>query len=138
MAEELTINGRCLCGAVEVTAQPIQQAIGACHCRMCRRWASGPYMGIECHDSLSLRGEAAVTTFQSSEWAYRAFCNQCGSHLFFRMNDGSLVVASSGLFDLDEAWQLTDEVFMEDKPGQYAFTGTLRQWLGDGEQRWDA
>jgi len=134
MTENGSLTGHCLCGDLMVRAYPMRQVIGVCHCRMCRKWCGGPYMGIECHDAVEVMGRSSVATFASSEWAYRAFCSQCGSHLFFRMNDGSMTVVAAGLFDLDETWQLTDEVFMEDKPPHYAFKETQRQWIGDGER----
>lgn len=120
MSDELAIKGRCLCGAVEVSAYPVRQAIAVCHCRMCRRWAGGPFMAVECHDGIELHGERYVTRFASSAWAHRAFCNQCGSNLYFRMNDHSFVALASGLFELGPEWPITDEVFTEEKPGHYA------------------
>ena len=39
------MQGRCLCGAVTITT-PENVAMNACHCGMCRRWGSSPYMSI--------------------------------------------------------------------------------------------
>ncbi len=137
MNEGLAVNGSCLCGAVTLTAYPVRRAITLCHCGMCRQWTGGPYMGIECHEPLALSDDAPVTRFPSSPWACRGFCNQCGSHLFFRTNNGHVLVVAAGLFQLDDGWQITDELFMETKPKYYALTGSQRQWIGDGVRRAD-
>lgn len=138
MTEEVVIRGRCVCGTVTIEAQALGREIGVCHCALCRQWAGGPFMAIECHELVDLRGTSAVTTFPSSEWAHRAFCNQCGSSLYFRMNDGSFLAVAAGLFDLGHDWQLTDELFMENKPCYYGFAGSTRQWIGDGVERADS
>jgi hypothetical protein len=36
-------TGKCMCGAVSYTAKGVDKEIAACHCSMCRRWASGPF-----------------------------------------------------------------------------------------------
>jgi hypothetical protein len=44
-ATATAMTGRCLCGAVSFTAGGVTTHHHACHCAMCRRWGSGPYLG---------------------------------------------------------------------------------------------
>tara|TARA_R110002033_G_scaffold145020_1_gene182861 strand:+ start:2845 stop:3033 length:189 start_codon:yes stop_codon:yes gene_type:complete len=38
-------QGHCLCGAITITATQAVSHVDACHCRMCRRWGGGPFVG---------------------------------------------------------------------------------------------
>ncbi|OEJ08125.1 hypothetical protein BHE89_13875 [Shigella sp. FC1967] len=75
-------QGQCLCGKVKLsTAQDISE-ISVCHCSMCLRWNGGPGFSIDCKSDLKIDGEENITRYDSSLRGERAFCNQCGSHLF--------------------------------------------------------
>ena len=37
MTEELSLTGKCMCGAVNVTASARKPSVAVCHCEMCRR-----------------------------------------------------------------------------------------------------
>ena len=81
----MNATGKCLCGAVEIKITLPDGPVGmaACHCSMCRNWLGGPMLAF---DSAALEGisdESSVTRYQSSEWAQRGFCNQCGTSLFY-------------------------------------------------------
>ena len=41
-------RGTCLCGAVTVSVSQPAASVGACHCRMCRKWGGGPLLAVEC------------------------------------------------------------------------------------------
>ena len=67
-----TIEGQCLCGAVQITAKVDNPKVRACHCDMCRQHNSGAFFSIETlPDSIVVTGPA--TTFKSSEWGGRGF-----------------------------------------------------------------
>lgn len=125
MADE-HLSGKCMCGAVTVTATPARASLSVCHCDMCRAWSSSMFMGIEAAEG-SVEASGPVKTFTSSEWAERAFCDTCGSPLWYRitapgpLHDQHQVAA--GLFD--NAGGLTPrlEVFIDKKPDGYALTG---------------
>ncbi len=130
MAERL--NGRCMCGAVTVSAIPARASLSACHCAMCRRWSSSAFMALEAEDG-SVTVEGPAKRFQSSEWAERAFCERCGSNLWYRITapgpgHGQYQLAA-GLFDVN-GMHLGLEVFIDSKPDAYAFEGERRQMTG--------
>ncbi len=126
------LNGKCLCGAVTVTARPARESLSACHCDMCRQWSSSAFMAIEvAADRVTVAGP--VKRFQSSDWAERAFCETCGSNLWYRITapgptHGQYHVAA-GLFDVT-GMHLGLEVFIDSKPDAYAFEGERRQMTG--------
>lgn len=119
-ATEMT--GRCLCGAVSFTASGVTTHHHACHCAMCRRWGSGPYLGARV-ERIEFEGEADITVYASSEWAERAFCAKCGSNLYYRFKqDGSRYV-SVGTFDDATPFVVSGEIYIDAKPPGYAFAG---------------
>ena len=128
--ETQRLNGNCLCGAVRVAATPVRAAIAACHCNMCRQWTSSMLMTVPV-EAGSLEVSGPVKSFTSSEWAERAFCEECGSPLWYRLTGGQgddmQMQLSAGLFDGAAAFDLKLEMFIDRKPGGYAFEGDRRQ-----------
>ncbi|MCL2160870.1 MAG: GFA family protein [Betaproteobacteria bacterium] len=124
---EKTRCGHCLCGAVQVSAVLANHEAGACHCKMCQRWAGGPVVVIACTPETVFEGQDAIAVYPSSAWAERAFCKHCGSPLFYRMkNDGSYYL-SVGLLDDTEGLKLVNEIFIDRKPSFYSFAEKTNQ-----------
>src|SRR5690349_2900948 len=92
------MQGKCLCGAVRIST-PDNVSMNACHCGMCRRWGGGgPYMSVHAGSNLTIDGADHIRVFRSSEWAERAFCNQCGTHLYYLLRSTNDHEVSIGLF----------------------------------------
>lgn len=84
MAETVTRDGRCLCGAVRyrVTGEPIWAS--HCHCESCRRATSAAfatYAGFDRERFEITAGEPAI--YRSSPGVERRFCRQCGSPITY-------------------------------------------------------
>ncbi|MGM0700807.1 MAG: GFA family protein [Pseudomonadota bacterium] len=131
MEASIEHRGHCLCGAVRVTASTQGNAIGVCHCTMCRRWGGGPLLAVECGNDVTFEGEEHIATFGSSEWAERGFCRTCGTHLFYRLKEGGHYAMPVGLFDDGDAWRLTEQIFIDQKPAFYAFSQTTKNLTGE-------
>lgn len=119
-------TGGCLCGAVRFTADTPESGFHACHCGMCRRWSSGPVFVTHAH-SIEFEGRDAITEYDSSEWAQRAFCRHCGSNLYYRFKPNNALLLSVGAFDDAEGFTLTNEVFVDHQPEGYRFAGELNR-----------
>ena len=110
-APELT--GHCLCGAVTVrVAGPHDPRPGACHCRMCQRWSGGLFLCFSA-DAAGVTVDGPVTRYASSDFAERAFCPVCGSHLWMRDNTGASYDLMPGLFDEARDQPLRSEVYAD-------------------------
>lgn len=125
------VTGKCLCGSVAIAAEPqagglSESGLGACHCGMCRRWTSCTFLEFTAKQG-SVSVEGPVKVFQSSEWAERAFCERCGSALWYRLTgdgpEAGRYQLSAGLFENAGDMSLTLEVFIDRKPDGYAFAG---------------
>lgn len=126
-------QGHCLCGAVKITAKQAASHIDACHCRMCRRWGGGPFLEIDCGSEVVIEGADNVTVYPSSEWAERAFCGDCGSHLFYRLKGTAEHMVCAGLFDdTTDKGDLTlrRQEFIDEKPDYYSFAGDSEKLTG--------
>jgi len=130
MSKPNAISGTCLCGAVQLTMNHIDNDFGACHCSMCRKWGGGPLMAIDCGAEVSLSGDENVSIFDSSKWAERGFCNKCGSHLFYRLKDSGQYFVPIGLFDAELGVRFTSQVFIDEKPAYYAFANETKNMTG--------
>ena len=131
MSEPRKLKGRCLCGAVTVTATSEAPTLRACHCDMCRRHTSGMFISVAIDkDSLKVAGPA--TSFRSSEWAERGFCATCGSTLWYgTVADGARHPAA-GLFDDLHGAQMKIEFYADMCPDGYALAGDHRR-MSTGE-----
>ena len=112
------MEGQCLCGAVTVNA-PDSQHIGACHCGICRRWGGGgPMLAVHCGTDVTVSGMTQVKTFASSDWAERAFCSQCGTHLYYRLLPTGEYFVPAGLFE-GATLEIESQIYIDKKPDYY-------------------
>lgn len=123
-------RGRCLCGAVQVVAKQASNSVGACHCKMCRRWSSGPFMEVDCGTDVTVEGEKHITLFSSSDWAERGFCAKCGTNLFYRLKENGQYIMSVGIFDDSEGRTFDSQVFIDEKPSFYDFSNKTTNMTG--------
>lgn len=112
------MKAKCLCGAVSLDVEH-DRHVHACHCRMCRTWSSGASFSLTAVKPPKIDGEESITRYRSSEWAERAFCKNCGTHLFYRFlpNDSYFVFA--GLFADDADFALQKQIFIDAKAPYY-------------------
>jgi hypothetical protein len=56
-----------------------------------------------------------------SAWAERAFCSQCGTHLYYRLIPANEYILSVGLFQDGPEFQFREQIFIDRKPSCYEF-----------------
>ena len=121
-----------MCGAVRFSASNVPDRFGACHCEMCRRWAGSAFLGVSVAESdVAFTGQEHISRVQSSEWAERAWCNACGSGLWYRItargrHSGNYELPV-GLFDSTQGMKLVTEIFFDCKSGAFAFAGDTKK-----------
>ncbi|MEC8694770.1 MAG: GFA family protein [Pseudomonadota bacterium] len=86
MAEKITVDGRCHCGSIEVTAQVDPGMVIACHCTDCQMIGGGPYRAVAISDAedLSITGTPSeyIKVAESGNKRIQAFCGDCGTQLY--------------------------------------------------------
>ncbi|WP_281981218.1 GFA family protein [Thalassorhabdomicrobium marinisediminis] len=116
------IKGHCLCGAVTVEVTGPLGEISACHCEMCTRWSGSVQMGIEVpQERVTLDGP--VKTHRSSSIGERAWCDTCGTAVWFRYPDGpdaGYFELAPGLFDNAGGARLARVVYADRHPDAFS------------------
>ncbi len=130
MSETVQRTGKCLCGSVEIKITKDHHQVGTCHCEMCRRWASGPYMAVHVGKDIEISGEEHITAYQSSDWAERAFCSTCGTNLYYKLLGPGEFMLSAGLLEDQSSLTLTNQIFIDEKPGYYDLADDTSKMTG--------
>lgn len=129
--DQVTFQGKCLCGSVSISFQHEKPTLSACHCSMCRTWTGGPFMSVESHTAPVIEGAEHVRSYLSSEWAERCFCSVCGTHLFYRLRNGGFHALAAGLFKDGATWPFKLQVYIDEKPENYQFANHTREMTGE-------
>ena len=118
------LHGKCMCGAVVLTIAPRRPELHACNCEMCRRWTGAAFLEIDVRPA-DLEVSGPVKTFVSSSWAERAWCDHCGSNLWYKLNvpGKEMFAVAAGLFDNAGGFTLTKEIYSDCTPDGFAFAG---------------
>ena len=126
-------TGKCLCGAVHFTIRDLRQDFGACHCKMCQRWAGSAFMGLTVPaETITIEGTENIGRYQSSEWAERAWCKACGSNLWYQVTaegpySGAYQI-SVGLLDDTTGLNIAREYFVDVKVDGLTLAGERQQF----------
>lgn len=78
-------SGSCHCGAIRYELAGDPQVVAVCHCSDCRRSAGAPFVTWAMYSESALSIHAGTPkTINSSGTAFRSFCPDCGTGLFYR------------------------------------------------------
>ncbi|MGR5148437.1 GFA family protein [Photobacterium alginatilyticum] len=113
----------CLCGKVSLKIQKLKDEFIVCHCDTCKKWNGGPQFAMPCGADVEIQGAEYLSEFTSSPWAKRGFCRNCGTHLYFKMNQSGSYNILLGALDLDkkEDLHMSMQYFIDLKPDYYSF-----------------
>ena len=115
-----------MCGAVRFVARDVPSTCSICHCEMCRRWTGSALIGVSLKlDDVVWADDTFLGRIQSSPWAERGFCTRCGTGLYFRVTMESAysgkIELPVGVFDDPDGFEIASEIYIDHKPGTYAF-----------------
>lgn len=120
----------CLCGACRFEATPASLTAGACHCGMCRHWSGGMFMSVDCGSSVVFEADASRGSYKGSAWGERVFCTDCGSSLVWQTQDGAYQHVSMQAFEDPSQFEMTIQVFIDEKPYNYALSNQTKTMTG--------
>lgn len=105
MAGDIPVTGGCLCGAVRYQADAAPEWVAYCHCRMCQK-ALGSIFGVfAAFPPGAFRYTKGEPRYhQSSAWARRGFCADCGTSLDFWLVDDAVPAITVATFDRPDDW----------------------------------
>ncbi|MGI3169731.1 GFA family protein [Pseudooceanicola sp. C21-150M6] len=121
-------SGGCLCGRVRFTARNVPEEASLCHCELCRRWTGSALVGVALPiDNVTWSTKQPIATGGIKDWAERAWCDHCGSHLWFRVTEpgpwSEEIELPLGLFDDPSGFTIAAEIYIDHKPDSYAYRG---------------
>jgi len=123
---------------VRFSAAEVPDTAGICHCEMCRRWTGSALIGVSVPTgSVTWTGAGKIRQRQTSHWARRAWCDDCGTALYFEVTMDSPykgnIELPVGIFDDPNGFEVKSEIYIDHKPDTYAFAGTGRKTLTRAE-----
>lgn len=121
-------SGKCLCGKVTLKTNSLDNNMGSCHCSFCRKWSAGPFLSSACAD-LKIEGVEHLGIFESSAWAQRGFCKNCGSSLFYQLKNTESYYVNSEIFEKSDFF-FDHQVFIDEKPSYYEFANQTKNMTG--------
>lgn len=124
-------QGKCLCGAVSVSLRLDKPELWACHCSMCRQWASGALFVVHPPEPPVFGGTDHIAVFRSSDWAERAFCKRCGTGLYYRFLPKDSYAISAGLLEEPQDLSRTLDVYVEDRMPWCTLSGASQEMTRD-------
>lgn len=123
----LSSKASCLCGAVTITASDINPKFTVCHCDSCRGWGGAPFFAIQCGKNVSIEGGEKVKIYDSSHWACRGFCRDCGTHLFFKFKESGDYNMPVGIFQNLQGLEMDMQYFSDQRPDYYCFSNQTKE-----------
>jgi len=123
--DEMERTGGCVCGAVRFVARNVPATFGICHCPTCRRWTGSALFEVSVPTGdITWQGAEHIATRASSTHGERAWCRQCGTHLYYRHTKKDEWFGgtdlSLGVFDDPSGFALAYEIFVDQAPAGVA------------------
>lgn len=92
-------HGGCQCGAVRFSVSAGTADFGLCHCRMCQRATGNAFAPLFQVPRGRVAWVGEPKEWASSNLAWRGFCSNCGTPLYYR--DSETVELMAGCFSPD-------------------------------------
>ncbi|PCI27455.1 MAG: aldehyde-activating protein [SAR324 cluster bacterium] len=117
----------CLCGGVKITVATVNPKFTVCHCETCRTWGGGPFFAVQCGTDVKIDNSEKIKEYDSSPWASRGFCSDCGTHLFYRLKKSGSFNMPVGLFPQLENLVMNMQYFSDKRPDYYCFSNKTQE-----------
>jgi len=124
-------EANCLCGAVKITAEQINPKFTVCHCQSCRTWGGAPFFAVKCGTKVQIEGNENVKMYDSSSWASRGFCKECGTHLFYKFKANGEYNMPVGMFPKLKGLEMDMQYFSDMRPSYYCFSNKTKEMTTD-------
>lgn len=77
-------------------------------------------LAVHCGPEVEFRGIDDIGVYASSEWAERAFCKRCGTHLYYKLLATGEYFVPAGAFDTGD-FRIASQIYVDRKPAYYSF-----------------
>jgi hypothetical protein len=77
-------------------------------------------LAVHCGPKVQFRGTEHIAVYASSDWAERAFCKACGTHLYYKLLATGEYFVPAGAFETMD-FELASQIYVDKKPPYYTF-----------------
>jgi hypothetical protein len=130
------LTGGCHCGRVAYEVHGKLGVVTYCHCETCRKAQGGAFVAAAPARRKYVRlvrGEDAITEYESSAGKFRAFCRFCGPPLYSRRPaDPEIVRIRLGSLDGDPERRPAAHIFVGEKAPWFTITDDLPRSAENG------
>lgn len=77
-------------------------------------------LAVHCGPDVQFNGADHIGIYASSEWAERAFCKSCGTHLYYKLLATGEYFVPAGAFESQD-FVLASQIYVDKKPDYYSF-----------------
>lgn len=126
----MAIAGSCLCGAISYEITGSFEAIGHCHCSMCRKSHGAAFATwgmIKPEHFRWTAGVELVEAYESSPARARCFCGKCGAPLV-STHSGKVTEVVLGSVDGDPGARPREHIFVRSKAMWFEIADALPQF----------
>ncbi|MEE9326217.1 MAG: GFA family protein [Cocleimonas sp.] len=128
-------KGQCLCGDIQYQVTKIEERMGHCHCKMCRKFhgaAFATFGEAKAKNFKWVKGEDLLQSYQAKNGSIRQFCQKCGSSMTFKASndDGKLIEFTLGTLDTDLDLQPDAHIFIASKANWFVVCDGLPKYEG--------
>ncbi len=126
MQENHNVSGSCLCGEIKLHIDTLNRDVIICHCRQCRKQAGHVVAATRAKDEhINIDGEDFLSWYAASDIAKRGFCRQCGSLLFWKLNDSDSTSIMAGCLESPTGLKTISHIYTDDKGDYYELNEDL-------------
>jgi hypothetical protein len=108
-------EGGCMCGAVRFKVDGAPLNVRICHCRLCQKAHASPFFARALFEQRAVVVSGATSAYPSSDALERVFCRQCGTRIFARRTNGTVIGVALAAFDDRNAFRPTEHVWVSEK-----------------------
>jgi len=127
MTEVTPEKTTCLCGSVKISVAKVDTKFSVCHCETCRSWGGGPFFAVRCGTDVQFENSEKIKVYESSPWASRGFCSDCGTHLFYQLKKTGGYNMPVGLFPRLKNLVMDIQYFSDKRPDYYCFSNHSKE-----------
>ncbi len=77
-------------------------------------------LAVHCGPDVEFTGAGNIAVYPSSQWAERAFCKTCGTHLYYKLLATGEYFVPAGAFESGD-FELASQIYIDKKPSYYSF-----------------
>jgi hypothetical protein len=129
-ANDRSLAGKCLCGAVQYAVADEFVYAANCHCSNCRRSTGSafkPFAGIARTKLGIVKGDDNLMIY-GDKTGHDAHCRRCGSLLYSVVRDGAFAHVAMGTLVDDPTIRPTAHIFVGSKAPWHEITDDLPQY----------